>query len=607
MVVLDVVDKPGQIDGAERHRDAVRGADRREPRAAAHVGAPPRLPLPLRDGAGPRRYAAVDLAPVLSVRRAVEAGTPLPAAIAARGRPPRGRGSPPPPFAALVDDAPVPVAALSGPAPLRVEYVNAALRALPTAPRPGEELASAVPAFHDDAALAAFARRPDRDRRRGRGPAPGLGRRPAPARARRPRSACPPSPTPRPLVAVVGLGGAGEARGAGGARRAAPRARRPAPPRGAPRPLARRVAALAAASSASPGRSVVDDGLDVCSARRTPSTPRSPATPAAGSSCPRSRRGLVADAALTVAAHPDLGRALRDAEPVLARRSRDARALGVPGDLHASAMPVVVAGEPLGVARSSSTRSSRTTRDNRRLLAAISAAMGFALLRDRPRRRAARAGAPVLLRRPGAGHACAGGPGDWRMMRRDLHLRDADALADLGLGEVLLEAQPQHLALARGHGAQELGERRALLGPREALLVGARPCRRASRRPRRRCRAASSSEVARYAPEASSASSTSSCVDPTAPAISATVGARRRSSESSTTSRSTLQRELLEVARDPHGPRAVAEVALDLAEDRRDRVARERHLARQVEAVDRLHEAQRRDLEEVVERLLRRW
>ena len=61
------------------------------------------------------------------------------------------------------------------------------------------------------------------------------------------------------------------------------------------------------------------------------------------------------------------------------------------------------------------------------------------------------------------------------------------------------------------------------------------------------------------------------------------------------------QRELLQVARDAHRPRAVAEVALDLAEDRRHRVAREGDVARQVEAVDRLDEAQAGDLEEVVE------
>src|SRR3954470_19823583 len=47
---------------------------------------------------------------------------------------------------------------------------------------------------------------------------------------------------------------------------------------------------------------------------------------------------------------------------------------------------------------------------------------------------------------------------------RDLHLADADPLADRGLREVLLEAQPHDLALARREGAHELVEDRALLG-----------------------------------------------------------------------------------------------------------------------------------------------
>src|SRR5438105_12553184 len=38
---------------------------------------------------------------------------------------------------------------------------------------------------------------------------------------------------------------------------------------------------------------------------------------------------------------------------------------------------------------------------------------------------------------------------------RDLHLRDADALADLGLRHVLHEAQAQHLALARADRLHE--------------------------------------------------------------------------------------------------------------------------------------------------------
>src|SRR4051794_33437361 len=55
---------------------------------------------------------------------------------------------------------------------------------------------------------------------------------------------------------------------------------------------------------------------------------------------------------------------------------------------------------------------------------------------------------------------------------RDLHLLHADALADLGLREVLGEAQVQDLALARRDGAHEVLDRGAVLGQGEAVLLG---------------------------------------------------------------------------------------------------------------------------------------
>jgi len=58
-------------------------------------------------------------------------------------------------------------------------------------------------------------------------------------------------------------------------------------------------------------------------------------------------------------------------------------ALGVPPDLHASAVPIVVAGEPLGLLVFVFEDVEPHNDDNRRLLVAVSAAMGFALLRDR--------------------------------------------------------------------------------------------------------------------------------------------------------------------------------------------------------------------------------
>ena len=53
-----------------------------------------------------------------------------------------------------------------------------------------------------------------------------------------------------------------------------------------------------------------------------------------------------------------------------------------------------------------------------------------------------------------------------------------------------------------------------------------------------------------------------------------------------------------------HRPAVVAEVTLELAEHRRHRVGGERGLARRVEAVYRLDQPERRDLDEVVERLV---
>ena len=64
-----------------------------------------------------------------------------------------------------------------------------------------------------------------------------------------------------------------------------------------------------------------------------------------------------------------------------------------------------------------------------------------------------------------------------------------------------------------------------------------------------------------------------------------------------------LDVQLLEAARNAHGPALVAEVALDLADDVRRRVRRQLDAAVDVEAVDRLDQADTADLDEVVELL----
>jgi hypothetical protein len=339
------------------------------------------FPVPQRLGSGPRRYRVADVQRVVAVRRASEAGVPIPRAIE-RTRYDEAPGSlAAHTFAAIVEHAPVPVVALSGPEPLRVEFVNGALRSTPGAPRPGEELKIALPAFYDSACVLAlqqlFATAGE------------------PTEAEHPawdgdprqtmRSALfrlPAEPEARPLVAMVGL----ESEGERAARAALADAQREA------HELRRReerhsrwldaLAQMAAQFRHEPGRAAVDNGLDAV-VRHTRAVDGAVAFYVSGQLVlPRSRRGLLECSPFTVSAHPEVARCLRDAEPVWLDAAACA-AFGVPADLHASAVPIVVAGEPLGLLVFVFEDIEPHDDDNRRLLTAVSAAMGFALLRDR--------------------------------------------------------------------------------------------------------------------------------------------------------------------------------------------------------------------------------
>ena len=95
-----------------------------------------------------------------------------------------------------------------------------------------------------------------------------------------------------------------------------------------------------------------------------------------------SRRGLLAPVPVTVAAHPQLVECIATGDPAWLDATARAAA-GVPRDLQASAVPIVVAGEPLGLLVLLFAEVEPHDPDNTRLLEAVSAAMGFALLRDR--------------------------------------------------------------------------------------------------------------------------------------------------------------------------------------------------------------------------------
>src|ERR671915_1675737 len=184
---------------------------------------------------------------------------------------------------------------------------------------------------------------------------------------------------------------------------------------------------------------------------------------------------------------------------------------------------------------------------------------------------------------------------------RDMHLGDADPRPDLGLREVLREAQAQHLALAVAEGGHQALDGSRVLGDAEAGILGAH----------RLGHAVAVLVVVARAVEGDGA------IRPRGLArlqhllrrgadVAPDLGRRRSAPE---LARQLLgdaldaDRHLLEVAGHANRPAAVAEVALELAEDRRHRERGERRGAVRLEAVDGLEQAERGDLDEVVERL----
>jgi hypothetical protein len=340
------------------------------------------FPAPHRVARGPRRYATEDVSRVVAVRHAAAAGVPLAEAIA-RTRTAEAAAAPPADtLAALVDELPVPVVALSGPAPIRVEYVNAALRELPDAPRPGEELTEAVPAFAgtpcESALLRLFAT--DAGPVEAHHPAWGGHTRHA---ARSSLFRLPVAAGAAPLVAMLGLEGDGEraARAALAAQRRELDALRHSHARHAR--WLEALALLAEALQLEPEpAAAIDQSLDVL-VRQTHAVDAALAAHAAGRlELERSHRGMLGPRAVTVAAHPRLAAALRDGDPLWLHAPERA-AFGVPEDVQACAVPVVVAAEPLGMLLLAVEEVEPLDADSRRLLRAISATMGFALLRDR--------------------------------------------------------------------------------------------------------------------------------------------------------------------------------------------------------------------------------
>jgi predicted DNA-binding transcriptional regulator AlpA len=366
------------------------------------------FPEPVRIGSGPRRYALADAPRVVAVRHATVAGTPLDHAVAAVRSATPATTPPATAFRSAVELAPVPVALIAGPEPLELAWANAALRAIEGAPVAGDPL----PTIAAHSTGATMRQHFARDL-----PATEIGHPPWGGNVAGPGSAAiiarsvlyrlTVAPGESPLLAVVGI----ESRGEHAARVALAEAEAELAVIG---PRAERhdrwldaLDGLATGFQREDGPELLAAALDLL-IRQTRAIDVGLASYLSGRvALHGTRRGVLAATALTVAAHPQLGQALRDLDGAWLDPA-SATALGVPVGLHAVGVPVAVAGEILGLLVMVFDEIEPLDADNRRLLSAVSAAVGFALLRDRL----------VQEVRASAHNAAAPGRGAWPPKRR---------------------------------------------------------------------------------------------------------------------------------------------------------------------------------------------
>jgi len=338
-----------------------------------------RFPEPVRAHGGARRYAVDDVARVVAVRRAVEAGTPVTAAIAAAGPSP-GAGVSSETQSALAEHAPVTVVVLSGPEPLRIEWVNAQVRRRPGAPAAGDELLALAPWYADDPGattlrglfageeLAAACAHPDWTQ----GLRPG-----GQSLAYR----LPQEDGRRPLVALIGIDTGRERRtrrllADAEAERERLRAQVDAEAR-----AAETLAAVSDLCRLESGGPALADATGVL-VRRLGAVDAGIAPYMAGALVlGRSARGLLGPDMVTVSRFDELGEGMRDGEATWLR-GPTAEAFGAPSGLAVLAVPMLAAGESLGALLLVLDEREELGPTRARLLRAIATQLAFALLRE---------------------------------------------------------------------------------------------------------------------------------------------------------------------------------------------------------------------------------
>lgn len=338
------------------------------------------FPAPVRTAGGPRRYAVDDVARVVAVRRAMETGIPLPAAIAGTdlagvsGITGEARAS-------LAEHAPVAVVALSGPEPLRVEYVNGVVRSRPGAPQPGDDLLELAPWFADDPGhrvlrrlftsdvVAAACEHPD-----------WLGELAPGAHSlafRLPHEQGRP-----PLVGLIGID-TGRERRTRQLLAAADREREELREElEADRRFGEAAVAIADLFRLQSGAAALADAAAVLVRRLgavdAALTPYMTGALVLG----RSARGLLGPEMVTVARFDDLAEIMREGTPGWLGDA-SAAAFGAPPALALLATPLMVAGENLGALLVLFDQEQELDRSRRRLLRVVASILGFALVRER--------------------------------------------------------------------------------------------------------------------------------------------------------------------------------------------------------------------------------
>lgn len=338
------------------------------------------FPEPVRAHGGARRYAVDDVGRVVAVRRAVEAGTPVAAAIAAAGPSP-GEGVSPAALTALAEHAPVAVVVLSGPEPLRVEWVNAQVRHRPGAPAAGDELLALAPWYAGDPGAAAL-----RELFSGEGIAAASSH-PDWTEGLRPGGQSlayrlPQEDGRRPLVALIGIDTGRERRTRqllteAEAERAQLRARVDSEAR-----AAETLAAVSDLCRLESGGPALADATGVL-VRRLGAVDAGIAPYMAGALVlGRSARGLLGPDMVTVSRFDELAEGMRDGEATWLR-GPTAEAFGAPRGLAVLAVPMLAAGESLGALLLVVDEREQLGATRARLLRAIATQLAFALLRER--------------------------------------------------------------------------------------------------------------------------------------------------------------------------------------------------------------------------------